>query len=209
MYKFRPAVVLGTSFGITAVGLGMLFLADGSSGLGVLVAASVIISLALSPMFNLTTELIVGSAPPERAGAASGISETGAEFGGALGISILGSIGTAVYRGGLADGLPQGIPAEAAEVARDTLGGAVGVAAQLPGQIGTALLDVARTSFVQGMHTVAGIAAAIAIIAAIVGLTVLRNIPSGSPHEKQPDVEARGDNVIELDMELEEEGSAA
>ena len=67
-------------------------------GLGVLVTASVVISLALSPMFNLTTELIVGSAPPERAGAASGISETGAELGGALGISILGSAGAALYR---------------------------------------------------------------------------------------------------------------
>jgi DHA2 family multidrug resistance protein-like MFS transporter len=209
MYRFRPAVVLGTSFGITAVGLGMLFLADGSSGLGVLVAASVIISLALSPMFNLTTELIVGSAPPERAGAASGISETGAEFGGALGISILGSIGTAVYRGGLADGLPQGIPAEAADIARNTLGGAVSVASQLPGEVGAALLDVARGSFVQGMHTVAAIAAVIAIISAIVGLTVLRNIPSGSPHEEQPGAEAHGNNIIELDVEMEEEGSAA
>ena len=78
--------------------------------------------------FALTTELIVGSAPPERAGAASGISETGAELGGALGISILGSIGVAIYRGDMADGLPAGVPAEAADVARDTLGGAVGVA---------------------------------------------------------------------------------
>ena len=49
-------------------------------------------------MFTLTTDLIVGAAPPERAGAASAISETGVEFGGALGIALLGSIGTAVYR---------------------------------------------------------------------------------------------------------------
>ena len=54
---------------------------------GALVVASVVISLGLAPVFGLTTELIVGSAPPERAGAASGISETGAELGGALGIA--------------------------------------------------------------------------------------------------------------------------
>jgi hypothetical protein len=54
----------------------------------------------------LTAELIVGSAPPERAGAAWGISGTGAELGGALGIVILVSIGTAAYRSGLASRLP-------------------------------------------------------------------------------------------------------
>jgi len=68
----------------------------------------------------LTTELIVSSALPERAGAASGISETGVELGGALGIAILGSIGAAVYRGALANGLPAVLPPEAAAVARDT-----------------------------------------------------------------------------------------
>ena len=59
-------------------------------------------SLGLAPVFTLATDLIVGAAPPERAGAASAISETGAELGGALGIAILGSIGTAVYRGAMA-----------------------------------------------------------------------------------------------------------
>ena len=83
-------------------------------------------------MFTLTTDLIVGSAPPERAGAASAISETSAEFGGALGIAVLGSIGTAVYRGAMADAMPAGVPPEAAEAARDTLGGAVAAAEQLP-----------------------------------------------------------------------------
>ncbi len=103
-------------------------------------AGSVIISLGLAPVFGLTTELIVGSAPPEQAGAASGISETGAELGGALGIAIMGSIGVAIYRGELADRLPAAVPAEAAEAARDTLGSAAAVAGQLPGELGAAVL---------------------------------------------------------------------
>ena len=190
VHRFRPAYVLAASMALGAVGLAMLFWVGDSSGLAVLVAASVVISLALSPMFNLTTELIVGSAPPERAGAASGISETGAELGGALGISILGSIGTAIYRSGVADGLPAGVPAEAAEIARDTLGGAVGVAAQLPDQIGIALLEVARSSFVQGLHLAAGISAVVAIAAAIIAVVALRQVPAGAQHEEQdgPDV---------------------
>jgi drug/metabolite transporter (DMT)-like permease len=78
-------------------------------------------------VFTATTDLIVGSAPPERAGAASGISETGSELGGALGIALFGSIGVAVYRAGLTE-LPPSLSAEAVHAARATLGGAVAVA---------------------------------------------------------------------------------
>ena len=78
--------------------------------------------------------MIIGAAPPERAGAASAISETCSEFGGALGIAILGSIGTAIYRRAMARSV-EGIPREAAEAARDTLGGAVAAAEQVPGLV--------------------------------------------------------------------------
>ncbi|HEX6605466.1 MAG TPA: MFS transporter, partial [Chloroflexia bacterium] len=140
LHRLRPAFVISTCLALAAVGLSLLLLAGPSSGLTVLVTASVVIALALSPLFALTTELIVGSAPPERAGAASGIAETGSELGGALGIAILGSIGTAVYRSDLAGSLPAGIPPAAAAAAQDTLGGAVGVAAHLPAPLAGALL---------------------------------------------------------------------
>ena len=64
-----------------------------------------------SPVIVLATDLVVGSAPVERAGAASAISETSAELGGALGIAILGSIGTAVYRARDGGGCPGRRPA--------------------------------------------------------------------------------------------------
>jgi DHA2 family multidrug resistance protein-like MFS transporter len=181
--RFRMAYVIGAGLAISAIGLAVLTQVGASSGVGVVVAGSIIISLGLAPVLSLTTELIVGSAPPERAGAASGISETGAELGGALGISILGSIGVAIYRGGLADALPAGVPTAAANVARDTLGGAVGVAEQLPGQLGAAVLGVARDAFVQGMQVAAGISATLAIIVAVVAVTVLRNVRSGGPDD--------------------------
>jgi len=201
IHRFRPAFVLGASLALAAVGLGLLLLVGASSGLAVIVAASLVISLALSPMFNLTTELIVGSAPPERSGAASGISETGAEFGGALGISILGSIGTAVYRSELAKGLPPGVPSDAAEVARDTLGGAVGVATQLPDQMGLALLDVARSAFVQGLHLVAGISAVVAVAAAIIAVLVFRGVPANSQLDEQSDLGASNAAIVDLDKQ--------
>jgi DHA2 family multidrug resistance protein-like MFS transporter len=185
--RARPAYVMGAGLALSAVGLGVLTQVGGTDGLAVVVIGSVIISLGLSPVLALTTELIVGSAPPERAGAASGISETGAELGGALGISVLGSIGVAIYRGVVDEALPAGVPNGAATVARDTLGGAVGVAGQLPAQIGTAVLDVARDAFVQGMQAAAGISAIIAITVAIIAVTVLRNVQPGSGEEEVTD----------------------
>ena len=187
VHRVRPPVVLGLS--LAAAGAGLLFLTQASvaDGLGVVVAGSVVASLALAPVFNLTTELIVGSAPPERAGAASGISETGAELGGALGIALLGSIGTAVYRSGVTGSIPIGIPTEAANAARDTLGGAVAVAETLPGRLGDALLDVARGAFVDGLHTAVTVSAAIALGAALVVAAALRRVP---PRMGQTDPEA-------------------
>jgi DHA2 family multidrug resistance protein-like MFS transporter len=190
VHRVRPAYVMGAGLAIAAFGLAVLTQVGGSDGLAIVVAGSIVISLGLGPVLALTTELIVGSAPPERAGAASGISETGAELGGALGISILGSIGIAIYRTDVADGLPAGVPAEAATVARDTLGGAVGVAEQLPGQLGTAVLEVAREAFVQGMQVAAGISAVMAIAVAVIAVVVLRNMTSGTGHEAPDDAEA-------------------
>jgi DHA2 family multidrug resistance protein-like MFS transporter len=183
VHRIRPALVLGVALAIAAVGLGLLTQVAGRDGLNLIVAASVVISLALAPVFTLTTELIVGSAPPERAGAASGISETGAELGGALGIAILGSIGTAVYRSDLADSIPAEIPAAAADIARDTLGGAVAVASQLPDQLGRQLVDLAGEAFVRGLNIAAGLGAGIAIVAAVVAVVLLRGVRPGSETE--------------------------
>ncbi len=181
--RFRPAYVIGTGLAMSAVGLAMLARLDGSPDLTMLVWASVIVSLGLAPVFTATTDLIVGSAPPERAGAASGISETGAELGGALGIAILGSIGTAVYRSRLADLLPANVPAEAADAARDTLGAAAGVAERLPVSIGTALLEASRAAFIQGMRTSVVVATVVAIGISVVAVTMLRHVGPGSEQE--------------------------
>ncbi|HEX2372437.1 MAG TPA: MFS transporter [Actinomycetota bacterium] len=185
LHQVRPAHVIGGGLALAAVGLAVLAQVDVSGGLVPLVIGSVIISLGLAPVFGLTTELIVGSAPPEQAGAASGISETGAELGGALGIAIMGSVGVAIYRGRLADQLPPGVPAEAAEAARDTLGSAVEVATRLPDQLGAAVLDTAREAFVAGMQLTSVIAAAIGVGLAVLALVVLRNQPPTAAEEPE------------------------
>jgi MFS transporter, DHA2 family, multidrug resistance protein len=191
--RIRPAYVIGAGLAMGAFGLAMLTMVEGSDDLALLVVASVVISLGLAPVFIATTDLIVGSAPPEQAGAASGISETGAELGGALGIAILGSIGAAVYRSELADLLPNGLPTEAAAAARDTLGGAVGVGAELPAQLGAALVQSAQDAFIQGMRVSSVVATIVAIGVAALAVTMLRHVRSGSEREAAADAEADRD----------------
>jgi DHA2 family multidrug resistance protein-like MFS transporter len=186
--RVRPAFVIGAGLGLAAVGLGVLAQAGGADGLATVVTASVIISLGLAPVFGLTTELVVGSAPAERAGAASGIAETASELGGALGISILGSIGVALYRTRVAAALPINLPPEAAEVARDTLGAAVGVARQLPDELGGPLLELASGAFVQGMQVAAAISAIVALSAAALAVAMLHRVRAGSEPAGQPDL---------------------
>jgi DHA2 family multidrug resistance protein-like MFS transporter len=178
--RFRPARVMAGGLVLAAAGMAILMGAAVSSGLAVVVVASMIISLGLAPVVTLATELIVGSAPPEKAGAASGISETGGELGGALGLAILGSVGTAVYRSQLGHALPAGLPAGAAEVARDTLGGAVGVAAELPAGLGAELLQAARLAFTDGLRLTAAISAVLSIAVAIIAFVLLRSVPPQS-----------------------------
>ena len=111
------------------------------------------------------------------------------------------SIGTAVYRSAAANGLPAGVPPEAAAIARDTLGGAVGVAQQLPDPLGIALLDIARDAFVQGLHLATGIGAAVAIGAAIMAVVFLRRVPARAERERTPELDAVGATAIELNKQ--------
>ena len=185
--RFRPAVVMAASLTLAAVGLG-LFTLVGPAGLALLVTGSVVFSLGLAPVDTLTTDLVVGSAPPERAGAASALSETAAEFGGALGIAVLGVIGTRVYRSQLDGALPPGFLPRAAAAARDTLGGAVAAAGHLPGQPGQVLVRVARQAFTQGLHAVFAVSAATVLAAAVLAAIQLRHPrPAPEPDETESD----------------------
>ncbi|MDZ5698096.1 MFS transporter [Chelativorans sp. M5D2P16] len=175
----RPATVMAAGLLVAAIGFAAVAWAALDEGLVALVVAMTIFSIGLAPVFTLTTDLIVGAAPPERAGAASAISETGAELGGALGIAVLGSIVTAVYRKTMQADSLSGVPEPLVEAARDTLGGARAIAGQLPETVGTPLLAVAREAFTSGLVLASLISAAIAVLTAVLILGILRR--AGTP----------------------------
>jgi DHA2 family multidrug resistance protein-like MFS transporter len=179
MLPASAGTILAAGLALAAAGLGLLTQLDSPTGLGILVAGSVVFSLALAPVDTLAADLAVGAAPPERSGAASALSETGAEFGGALGIAILGIIGARIYRSQLAVALPAGILPKTA-AARDTLGGAVAAAGRLPGQPGRVLVQAARQAFTQGLHVAFAVSAAAVLGAAVFAAIELRHLRPGS-----------------------------
>jgi MFS transporter, DHA2 family, multidrug resistance protein len=188
--RISPASAIAGGLALAAVGFGLLAQVSGDSSLPTLVTGSVVLALGLAPVFTLAADLMVGAAPPERAGAAAGISETSSEFGGALGIAVLGVVGTALYRGEVSDAVPAGVPSEAAEAARDSLGGAVAAGDGLAEPSAGELIDAASDAFTQALQLAATLSAAVLIAAAAVAWALLRRGGEGPEAKEEPVPEA-------------------
>ncbi|HET9036482.1 MAG TPA: MFS transporter, partial [Myxococcaceae bacterium] len=106
--RVSPRWVMTAGLSLATLGFGVVALVDSASGLALLVIGLVTYSLGLAPVFTLSNDVVIGCAPPERAGAAAALSETGSELGGALGIALLGSLGTAFYRHRMSESLHAG-----------------------------------------------------------------------------------------------------
>jgi DHA2 family multidrug resistance protein-like MFS transporter len=172
--RFAPTTIMAVGLVAASLGFVVFTQIDANTGFAMIVLGSILFSLGTAPMFTLTNDLIIGSAPAERAGAAAGISETSAELGGALGIALFGSIGLAIYRSGVADAIPAGIPPGSAAAAQDTLGGAVEVAGELSPELGAPMIEAANDAFIAGMHVVAWICVVGTLALAAFTATVLR-----------------------------------
>ncbi|MFD7413961.1 MFS transporter [Kitasatospora purpeofusca] len=185
--KVRPAAMMAGGFLIGATGFAMMTLVGPDSPLALVLTAAGVLAAGTVGTMTLTAEMVVSAAPVERAGAASATSETAVELGSSLGIALLGAAGAAVYRSGMDGALPAGLDGEAARTAQDTLGGAVTVAAQLPGRLGTDLLATARAAFTDGLHVAAVVGLVLAIGASFLAHRLMRHLPAAAPAAKSPE----------------------
>ncbi|GGM67211.1 MFS transporter [Micromonospora sonchi] len=179
--RIRPAVLMGAGAAFAVIGPILLTQADTNPI--ILVSGSTLLFAGLTPFMALGTNLVIGAAPPERAGAASAISETGAELGGALGIAVLGSISTAVYGGYMIGRTPDDIPAKVANAARETLPAALQAAQRLPESLGIPLAQTARDAFTYSLHVHALITIPLLIALALLTLTLRRATPPHPPSQ--------------------------
>ncbi|WP_194825309.1 MFS transporter [Nocardia sp. XZ_19_231] len=155
--RWRATVVLAGALVVTALGAAAFLAVDVVSGAEAFVLGFVGIGLGAGVAMTVAADLVVGSAPAERAGAAAAISETAYETGLALGVALLGSTVMAIFRRGLDLSL---LPDDAVATASGSLSGAVEVAAELPTAAAQEFLSSANQAFVSGIHlTVVGIVA--------------------------------------------------
>jgi MFS transporter, DHA2 family, multidrug resistance protein len=164
--RVRPGLVIAAGLAVAAVGFALLARLEVGSGLALFIVGDVVYSLGLAPVFTLAVDLIIGSAPSERAGAAAALSETASELGGALGIAVLGSIGAVVYKSGIANAID-------APAAGDTLGTALQAASDLSWPASAALVDAAREAFASSLRFVCGIAAIVTLALSFVAVLYL------------------------------------
>ncbi|MBH5335520.1 MFS transporter [Streptomyces pactum] len=181
----RPGYLLGAGLLMSAAGYYMLSQVEADGGRTTLVWAMVVMFAGLGPVFALGTDLVVGAAPPEKSGSAAAMSETSMEFGISLGIAVLGSIGSAVYRNEMDDTMPAGLPEEAAEVAGDTLPGAVAVAEELGPKEAEALTTPAFESFTEGLSTIAVVCSATVLVLALLSFALLRRVRTAAQVEAE------------------------
>ncbi|MFC4017817.1 MFS transporter [Micromonospora sp. GCM10011542] len=179
--RVERAYLIGTGFAIAVVGFAVLTRVTPQSPLWLLLVGASVYAAGLVMVMSLVTELVLGAAPPERAGVASALTESSSELGGALGMAILGSVGAAVYRREVVDSLPAGLPTDARDAASETLGGALAVAEGLPTDVGAAVLHAARLAFTDGLHLAAVAAAVVMLLGALTALAALRGARPGDP----------------------------
>lgn len=164
--RIRPGYVLAGGMLIAAAGQLVITQVSATSGLALLLVGFGLVYLGVSPMGVLVAQFTIEAVPLEKTGSASALSSTGTEFGVALGIAALGSVGAVVYRNNVS--VPAETPSEAAAAAHDSMAGAAATAPYLDPQVANDLLNSAREAFTSGLHVVAGIAAVL-----FVGLAIL------------------------------------
>ena len=176
--RVRPAYVIAAGLVVAIAGL---LLISQASGLTPVVAGWALITLGSGPMVVLSVDMVIGAAPPARAGSAAALNETGSQLGFALGIAILGSVASAIYRSRIAV-LPRGTPPAAASAGRESLAGALSAAHELPPRIAATLLGQSRAAFTAGMHMTAATSAVLLAGVALTVVGTLRQVrPNGQP----------------------------
>ncbi|GAB1511080.1 MFS transporter [Actinophytocola sp. KF-1] len=172
--RMRAAAVMAAGLVITAVGFAILTQINEENGVVVAMVALGLLNFGVSPTIALGTDMMIASAPPEKGGAVSAISETTHEIGLGAGIAVIGSIGTSVYRAQTADGLPHDLPDRSAPAFLDTIGSAVEEAGRLATAASDVALGVARAAFTQGMFVVSVICLVVTVLAVSMVALLLR-----------------------------------
>ncbi|WP_420114011.1 MFS transporter [Pseudactinotalea sp.] len=170
--RFTARSAISVALLVSAVGYGVVAFIGADVPAAALGAGFVLLGIGVGVAETLSHDLIIASAPPARAGAASAVSETAYEVGAVLGTAVLGGLVTMLYRSHLV--LPTSLSREASEAAGGSLAGALDEADQLPIALGETLAEGARAAFESGVGITTGVGALLMVAAALVAWGGLR-----------------------------------
>lgn len=171
--RIRPRVLVPVALSLSAAGYAIVAVNASADSVAPVVIAFVLLGIGIGAAETVSNELILSSAPPAKAGAASAVSETAYELGAVLGTAALGSILAAHYRAAIE--LPAALTTGQAESARETLAGAVTIAEDLPASVGAELVASAARAFDGGVVVTSAIGVALMLAAAVIAAIALRN----------------------------------
>jgi EmrB/QacA subfamily drug resistance transporter len=169
--RFGTARLVAAGMLIQALGGWLLTGADAGDGYRPVGVALAVFGLGLGLSMGPATDSVMGSLPLAKAGVGSAMNDTTRSVGGALGVAVLGSVLSSVYASSMDPALT-GLPAQLASTVRDSVGAATQAAAGLGGA-GQALVDAARSAFVDGMHTAMLVGVAILAAGAFLSLVFM------------------------------------
>ena len=170
----RPPYALGLGLTFGAVGLGVMAYAVGVHSLALVVLGNTLFAVGIAPVSAINSNLIVSAAPQEQSGSASALSETAVEFGGALGIALLGSLATFLYRSELSGSMPSGTPASVMETVLRGIGAASSLPQNVPGA--ASLRSAAQAAYTGAVAITFLTGAGILLLAAAAAVATLRNL---------------------------------
>ena len=150
-----------------------------ATGYAVVGVAIVAMAYGMGNIMAPSTDSVMGAVPVAKGGVASATNDVTRQVAGAIGVAVIGSVFNSAYQTNMEPAVAQ-LPPEAAEAAGNSIGAALQIAAQLPGQAGEALVVAARQGFVDAM----GVATWIPVVVAFLGaFLILRFLP---PHHLEP-----------------------
>ena len=136
-----------------------------------------VIALGVGLVFAPAAEAVMGAVEAAKAGVGSAMNDVTQMLAGAISIAVVGSVMNAIYAARLGDAVAS-LPAGAGEVARDSIGAAVQLAASLPPEDALALSAAAKSAFTDGLGLAVLIGAGLSLVGVLI---VARFMPARDP----------------------------
>jgi EmrB/QacA subfamily drug resistance transporter len=190
-------------FAIMAVALALGTATSAASGTGFVSAWFVVTGVGLGLAMPTMLNAALSALAPERSGSGSALMTAMRQVGATIGVAVLGTVLSSVYRSQLA---LTGLPADVAAAAKNSVGAGVAVAQRLGSP---QLLAAVHAAYAGGVDVMLWVCAGIATAAAILAALFLPRQPGGAgqPGAGQPSGAKQPTGAGVADAELDSAGA--